>query len=325
VRPFAVEAANFICAGARLEAEVGLCERKRGMLTRQRSPRRQPIRHERRGSRRAHSISHRDTNPATWAETVRYPHYDQVGPVRRSLGEGGTVTGWSNAAGTGYDVIAADAFGNRLDSWATGRWDNQGGWLHNTKEYDPHIGLVYMYQRWYDPATGTFTSAALYNLFVEHPYSSYRGSPGNMVDSRGENPWVVGAIIGIGIVVGLHLNGPTYDCLDRARAYGEFVSAGLPGQWNGPGDAIRHCAASCHAAKHCGKRAARNAGDGLEWLGRHSAGWTPYQENMDKINNAQGRWISSSTECCFEGCSELLDSKKLQVSPVEWWDAVPPI
>jgi hypothetical protein len=118
-----------------------------------------------------HTISHRDTNSATWAETVRYPHYDQAGPVRRpvrhstrcdgeSLGEGGTVTGWSNAAGTGYDVIAADAFGNRLDSWATGRWDNQGGRLHNTKEYDPHIGLVTMYQRWYDPATGTFVSKA---------------------------------------------------------------------------------------------------------------------------------------------------------------------
>ncbi|MBX3730585.1 MAG: hypothetical protein KF858_15520 [Candidatus Sumerlaeia bacterium] len=140
------------------------------------------------GGQVGHMLQSRDTNPATWAETVRYPRYDQVG----------TVTGWGNAAGlvrrspgeggTGFDAIAADAFGNRLAAWATGRWDNQAGWLHNTKEYDAQVGLVYMYQRWYDPATGTFVSSAPYSPRYEPPYSFALQDPSRFSDPRGEWP-----------------------------------------------------------------------------------------------------------------------------------------
>lgn len=148
-----------------------------------------------------HIVQSRDTDTATWAETARHPHYDQVG----------TVTGWSDAAGAGFAASHSDAWGNAMASWTTGRWAPAGGWLHNTKETDADLGLVYMYQRWYDPAMGTFASAAPFRPEIEHPYGFADASPQLLTDPSGEFFGVgiiagafTGAVLGatVGIVVG---------------------------------------------------------------------------------------------------------------------------
>jgi hypothetical protein len=64
-----------------------------------------------------------------YAATDRWFHYDQVGSVLSQTDSSGTVaaTFWQ------------DAFGNQLQSWASGLWSDstsQFGWHHNTKEYD---------------------------------------------------------------------------------------------------------------------------------------------------------------------------------------------
>ncbi len=80
---------------------------------------------------------------------------------------------------------------NRLASWDGGVWAsaaNRAGWGQNTKEYDAASELTYMYQRWYDPALGIFTSAAPYPPMIEHPYTFAEGNPVMRFDPRGELP-----------------------------------------------------------------------------------------------------------------------------------------
>ncbi|MDK2973486.1 MAG: hypothetical protein PWP23_3241 [Candidatus Sumerlaeota bacterium] len=133
-----------------------------------------------------HIVASRDTDTATSAETVRHPHYDQVG----------TVMGWSNAAGTSFAASHSDTWGNALASWTTGRWASADGWLHNTKETDGDLGLVYMYQRWYMPETGTFLSqdpiSNLDRISRKEPsigeYDFALGNPNQIADSTGMQP-----------------------------------------------------------------------------------------------------------------------------------------
>ena len=66
---------------------------------------------------------------------------------------------------------------------------DEGGWGQNTKEYDAASELTYMYQRWYDPALGIFTSTAPYPPMIEHPYTFAEGNPVMMVDPRGEEAY----------------------------------------------------------------------------------------------------------------------------------------
>lgn len=68
-----------------------------------------------------------------------------------------------------------DAFGLRTAGWSgtsfNGEWLNsagQAGTMHNTKNYDSDVELVYMFQRWYLPETGTFLSSAPYPPMMEH-------------------------------------------------------------------------------------------------------------------------------------------------------------
>jgi RHS repeat-associated protein len=54
-----------------------------------------------------------------------------------------------------------------------------------TKELDGDTGLVYMYQRWHAPETGTFMSSAPYPVMMEHRYGFAENRPGLMVDPDG--------------------------------------------------------------------------------------------------------------------------------------------
>ncbi len=96
---------------------------------------------------------------------------------------------------------------NRLASWDGGVWAsaaNRAGWGQNTKEYDPAAQLTYMYQRWYDPALGVFTSTAPYPPMIEHPYGFAEGNPVSFVDPDGEisKKDIVAIIISIAATIG---------------------------------------------------------------------------------------------------------------------------
>jgi RHS repeat-associated protein len=124
----------------------------------------------------SHILRNRTTSPSTGVATDRWFHYDQVG----------SVIAESDAAGALAQTHHQDAFGNTQAAWQTGLWGgDRAGWHHNTKELDGDTGLVYMYQRWYAPETGTFMSSAPYPVMVEHRYGFAENRPGLMVDPDG--------------------------------------------------------------------------------------------------------------------------------------------
>ena len=124
-----------------------------------------------------HILRNRTTNASTGVATDRWFHCDQVG----------SVISESDAAGVLAQTHHQDAFGNTQAAWQTGLWGgDKPGWHHNTKEYDGDTGLVYMYQRWYSPETGTFMSSAPYPVMKEHRYGFAESAPLTATDPRGE-------------------------------------------------------------------------------------------------------------------------------------------
>jgi RHS repeat-associated protein len=147
----------------------------------------------------SHILRNRTINASTGVKTERWFHYDQVG----------SVISESDASGALEQTHHQDAFGNTQTAWQTGLWGgDRAGWHHNTKELDGDTGLVYMYQRWYSPETGTFMSSAPYPVTMEHRYGFAENRPVSVVDPDGR------------------CRGGTYDeCVRRATA--DFISAML--------------------------------------------------------------------------------------------------
>jgi RHS repeat-associated protein len=130
-----------------------------------------------------HILRNRTIDPATYAATDKWFHYDQVG----------SVMAVSNSAGNLQARVHQDAFGNVLADWTTGLWKSDvdsAGWHHNTKEFNGDTGLTYMYQRWYLPETGTFLSKAPYPPMREHNYTFVRQSPALYIDPWGRRWWL---------------------------------------------------------------------------------------------------------------------------------------
>ncbi|MDX1972440.1 MAG: RHS repeat-associated core domain-containing protein, partial [Candidatus Sumerlaeia bacterium] len=119
-------------------------------------------------------------SPTTSTENRVWHHYDQVGSVM--------IT--SHAGGNGIQGRYADAFGNTISSHFTGTWiDSWSASGHNTKEYDLEADLVYMYQRWYDPKSGTFASMAPFPPMREHEYGFASSKPNSNIDPNGMIDW----------------------------------------------------------------------------------------------------------------------------------------
>ena len=138
-----------------------------------------------------HILVTQNITAATGSESRVWHHYDQVGSVMMTSHAGGGVA----------SQRLADAFGNAISSHFTGTWvDSWSASGHNTKEYDLEADLVYMYQRWYDPKSGTFASMAPYPPMIEHEYGFARYRPTQYMDSRGEFPVVIIPIIIGGII-----------------------------------------------------------------------------------------------------------------------------
>ena len=129
------------------------------------------------GSSIGHVLRTRSTNPTSYVQTDTYFHFDQVGLVMAE----------TNAAGALSQTHHQEAFGQTLASWQTGLvGGDRAGLHHNTKEFDGDVGLVYMYQRWYMPETGTFMSRAPYPPMMERPYVHSESDPVNFADPNGE-------------------------------------------------------------------------------------------------------------------------------------------
>jgi RHS repeat-associated protein len=131
----------------------------------------------------SHILRNSTFNTTTHARTDNWFHYDQVGSV---------VARSDDAASPALTNLYADAWGNRMSSYTTGEWAstwaNRDGWGHNTKEYDGDSGLVYMYQRWYQPELGVFMSQAPLPPMFEHQYAFVENEPSRLYDPLGLMP-----------------------------------------------------------------------------------------------------------------------------------------
>jgi RHS repeat-associated protein len=125
-------------------------------------------------------LRHCTINPVGYARTDNWFHYDHVGSV---------VAESSSSTIPSITRIYSDAWGNRMSNWTTGEWTStwasRDGWGHNTKNYDGDSGLIYMYQRWYQPELGTFLSQAPMPVQMEHAYTFASSSPVNGLDVLG--------------------------------------------------------------------------------------------------------------------------------------------
>jgi RHS repeat-associated protein len=128
-----------------------------------------------------HLLRNSTFSTTTHARTDSWFHYDQVGSV---------VARSDDAASPALTNLYSDAWGNRMSSYTTGEWTStwasRDGWGHNTKEYDGDAGLVYMYQRWYQPELGIFLSQAPYPPEQEHQYSFAKSNSVLRIDPKGK-------------------------------------------------------------------------------------------------------------------------------------------
>jgi RHS repeat-associated protein len=181
-----------------------------------------------------HILRSRTISPTTYTASDRWFAYDQVGSVLAETDANGDVAA----------VHHSDAWGNRLGDWETGVWGGvRSGWAHNTKEIDPRTDLTYMYQRWYNPETGTFLSRAPFGPDVENEYGFVENNPVGYADPSGEIRFMVESAKGLWRVT-------SQQGARRALANGENVavfgrSAGaransLASSVWGPQNTIRH-------------------------------------------------------------------------------------
>jgi len=204
----------------------------------------------------------------------------------------GSITGLSDATGTMVQQYSYDAFGNVV---ATGSVAQP--FMFTGREYDSETGMYFYRARYYDPAVGRFVTkdpigfgGGDYNL-----YGYVGNNPSRFMDPLGlwRSPWRI------------------YDEAS-ADAQSKFPEKDL---WNGPGDAYRHCLASCMTARENGDLAARIFG----WANEKKGDWLESQERgereMDDFNNLYGRQCaqgSKSTQDCQQKCMEAANGGKLK-------------
>jgi RHS repeat-associated protein len=103
--------------------------------------------------------------------TANWFHHDQLGSTR-------LVTDSSGAAQASYIF---DSYGSLISS--TGSITNP--LLFAGQYQDPESGLYYLRARYYDPATGQFTSIDPVVQTTRQPYAYVAGNPLNAIDPRG--------------------------------------------------------------------------------------------------------------------------------------------
>jgi len=127
------------------------------------------------------------------AVTTSYYGYDGGGNVRQLTNASGAVT----------DSYEYDAFGNQLN---TSAGNTPNVYLYRGEQYDADLGLYYLRARYYNPATGRFTSldpedGKLIDPKSLHKYLYANGDPTNHVDPNGHEALVEVALIDVNVAV----------------------------------------------------------------------------------------------------------------------------
>ncbi|MCP4423367.1 MAG: choice-of-anchor D domain-containing protein, partial [Chloroflexi bacterium] len=117
-------------------------------------------------------------NQMDWSGNPTFYLYDS--PLR-------SVTALTDSAGALMDSYEYDTFGTPLGSGTN--VDNS--FLYNGEQYDPEIGLIYLRNRYYDPATGRFLSRDRFPGWIarpktSNPYVFVHNDPVNFVDPSGD-------------------------------------------------------------------------------------------------------------------------------------------
>ena len=101
----------------------------------------------------------------------------------------------------------------------------------------------------------------------------------------------------------------------KSKKEAEKASENMPGQWNGTGDAYRHCVWNCEMAKKIGQDEAKKFADAHE----DEKNGNCYETTMDLHNNAIGRELAKNAETdCANACRQALNEGKLRKFDVDY-------
>lgn len=171
--------------------------------------------------------------------------------------------------------------------------------------YDHETGLVRFGARDYDASVGRWTAKdpILFEGGQANLYAYVGGDPVSLSDPRGEWGWYA-AGVAVAAAAGLYVDLVILPGRDAEET-------GLPGQWNGPQDAYRHCLASC-------RETAQFNSDFAEFLSNMRED-DDAESCMDRRNDKRGRELGKGpgkdTESCRRDCRKALTDGSLQLKP----------